>query len=231
MDVHKDPRINLFLHQSSYSRLSLAAQRTQKAKQLTITASSGAGKTTLIELLQEEFLGFEFRSGGSWFRKKAQDEGFGDDIGAFCKYNREHPELGFDLECDAYLHHASLLFPDNLIEESRFSHCAVPNGYHVLLTCPLGVRALRRHADEIKLKPHLLIADVEEKLRRRDEDDEARLTVLYPDYKWPQSDYDLVIPTDKIGKRQAAEMVIAGFWEWYGVQSQTLPSQMATASI
>lgn len=217
----EDPRIVDFLHQRSYDYKSQKPLRTRRARQITITSPSGAGKSSLMELLQLDFPGFEFRSGGGWFREKARQQGFGDDIGAFARYNREHPELGFDLECDAYLHQASYLFPDNLIQESRFSHCAVPNAYHVLLTCPLEIRAGRRHADLVERHPDLKVEEVMEKLRQRDDDDEARLRKLYPQYLWPEFMFDLVIPTDKVGKREMALKVVTGFWQWHAAKPYT----------
>ena len=195
---------------SAFSKHASADMTKRYSNQITITSASGVGSSTLIGRLQARYMKapYRFVSGGGMFRERAKQFNFAT-IEEFAAYNRANPQQGHDAWCDRQL--ASFAKQNFTIIESRLAHAFAPMAFHVLLVCDLEKRAARRHADSIGTTT---FDDMSAKLRKRDADDEARYSKLYPGCIWSTQDYDLVIDTGIHSKEETETAVIEGHKEW-----------------
>jgi cytidylate kinase len=180
---------------------------------ITITSHTGVGSSTTLKALKEYYKTDErivFVSGGSIMRSFAADLGM--TIEELARTNREHPELGYDKQCDDRLVVAGQR--NYSIIESRLCHALVPQGFHVLLKCPLDVRAKRRFNDEVKNNPQVTLSQVAKQIDDRDQDDNHRFAILYPGCIWPESDFDLVIDTSVSSVTEIIDTIISTHKTW-----------------
>ncbi len=212
LESHRDMelalQVEMYLNRISFSRKNLEEDGLTASEHIVIRSLSAAGKTSLIALLKSHFCDFHFEAGGNFMKLKAVSLNM--TMLEFVKHSKEYPEKGYDRQCDAHLHHTSLTHPRTVFD-ARFP-CA-PNGYQVLLTCPLSIRATRRFAQLFPNDPCLTTGKVINELSERDKADE-RLNTLYPGSMWQPWDYDLVIPTDLYSKEQVRDIVLRGYAQW-----------------
>lgn len=179
-------------------------------RSISITSETAVGSTTTVKLLVERLGAPSVRvlSGGDIMRAFAKERGM--KIEDFAKYNREHPEEGWDKRCDDQIVLESQT--GNLIVEGRLVHVFAKQSFHVLLTCPFDVRAERRYKD-LKYKGYSL-SEVREMVSGRDNNDRERYLKLYPGCDWPEEDFDLVVSTETNSPEVVVEKIISGHQSW-----------------
>lgn len=162
------------------------------SRSITITSMSGVGGSTTLRHLRQRLEGqnFRFESGGVAMRRFANELRMS--IEDFAVYAREHPEKGYDRKVDEMLRKAGET--NGLVMESRLAHGLVPGAMHVLLTCPVEVRARRRQTDPEYC--HLSVDEVARLIEERDLANEARYSELYSGHNWVTQDFDLVLSTE-----------------------------------
>lgn len=174
---------------------------------ITITSETGVGSSTLLKTLREYYGdSWNYASGGSVMREKAA--GLGMSIEEFAEYNREHPEKGYDLECDKML--AAFGRQNYTVIESRMAHMLVPHAFHVRLVCHVHERARRRARDE----PEIPELEIRERIVKRDHDDSTRLEALYPGCLWEDRDFNLVIDTEQHTPPQVLQFIVEARASW-----------------
>ncbi len=186
------------------------------SNQISITSESGVGGSTLYNNLKVALadLPYRFVSGGSNMRSIG--DGLGMKIEQFAAYNREHPEKGYDMQCD----HMFLAFGlhNFVVAEGRMAHAFMPGAFHVRLVCDPEVRAQRRWADQAKQKDKekkkKSKATILGEILQRDEDDNIRYRELYPGCLWLPRDYDLNIDTDVVDKEEMPAYLLREHKEW-----------------
>lgn len=178
-------------------------------RQIIITAQTGVGSSTTVKYLLER-LGsdWQFRSGGVIMRSLAAMQGM--TIEEFAEFNMNHPEAQIDRACDNEM--ARFGLQDGTLLEGRLPHVFAPQGFHVLLTCPVEVRARRRHRQTGF--EHLSLEEIRALIVRRDEADNTRYSELYPGCLWLADDFDLVVGTDEALPEEVVELIISGHQEW-----------------
>jgi cytidylate kinase len=210
-----DLEVARFFTRSSYSRESFEEEGLDAIEQISITAKSGAGKTTATRELGKK-LGWMTLSGGWFMRNQQKELGF-ETIEKFDEYNLAHPELDFDGQCDRHLRKRVLEYKFGrlpLIIESRLSHCLSPEAYHVFLKCNLDIRAQRRFNEDCRKNPSLTLEEVRLSLDKRDRDNEKRLVEKYPGSYWPQNDFDLVIDSGIQSVEFIVHLITQGYISW-----------------
>lgn len=178
--------------------------------QKTITSLTGAGSSTAETRLKEVCtkLPFRFVSVGGIMRTLAEENGMS--IEDFAKFNRKHPELGFDKQCDDRV---TLFASQNyVIVEGRLPHVFAPRAFHILLKCDLDIRAKRRisqgtHGQAVE-------DEVRKLIKQRDDDDNARYRKMYPGCLWTEDKYDLVIDTSTTEPGDVVQRILTGHKEW-----------------
>ncbi len=180
---------------------------------ITITSLTAAGKTSLMKALKVKFesgkIKMNFISAGGIMRDIAKESGFLS-IEAFAKHNRDHPEDGYDLECDNRVR--KIGEKDHQVIEGRLPHIFVPKGFHILLRCPLEVRAWRRY--EWQNPDELSLNDVMWSIAQRDDDDQLRYETLYPGCIWADSDFNLIIDSSIMTIDEEVRAIILGWRKW-----------------
>ena len=180
---------------------------------ITITSLTAAGKTSLIEALKIKFasrnIEMNFTSAGEIMRELGKESGF-TSIEAFSRHNRDHPEDGYDRRCDDRVREIGK--KDYQVIEGRLPHIFVPKGFHILLRCPLDVRAWRRY--EYQNPDDLSLNEVMWKIVQRDEDDQARYKSLYSGCIWAEYDYDLIIDSSSMTVDEEVRAIIRGWKKW-----------------
>jgi cytidylate kinase len=151
-------------------------------------------------------------------RKKADDLGITFD--QLINQAEVDPEGVIDRECDEYLFQ-QVWRHEKVFIEARLSHCFDPGALHVYLKCPLSIRGARR-AEELRLNTGKVMTE----LLRRDERDMARLGRLYPNSKWDESDFDLVIDTSEVGKEEVVKKIFEAYDIWTNKRQLNLDLQM-----
>lgn len=178
--------------------------------QLAITGSSGCGKTTLMKILEENLraVGYVFASGGKITRELQVELGY-KTIGEFVRFLAGQADQKYDREIDQRLINLAKHMPQFVLE-ARLAHVFVPNGFKVLLTCPLAVRAERvcgksgGRAFEKACK----------ELQERDRKDRERNQRRNPGCIWRHKDFDLVLSTEKHSPRELFGKIVAGHAVW-----------------
>lgn|GEM_PF-2249444 len=217
-NVNIERRLKEAFPEKSFLQEIFHLEGVEKQEQITITSLSAGGKTSCAEGLSKHFPEYKMLSGGKIMRAKAEQLGM--KIEAFAEYNRKHPELGYDKECDVEIYKAGLTHPQ-MIVEARLAHCFVPTAFHVYLHCPLSVRAYRRYLQLRKKDPDVKLGAVMRDLKRRDENDRIRYETLYPGCMWEEGDYDLSISTYENSPEKVVELIIAGYTAWLKSASKT----------
>ena len=122
--------------------------------------------------------------------------------------NRAKPEEGYDAKCDKAMEMYGR--QNHTVLKGRLPHVFVPHAFHVRLVCPLEIRARRRLADE----EWDSLAEVVDRIRKRDADDNERYQVLYSGCLWEDADFDLIVDTNILFPKQVAETIIAAHTAW-----------------
>jgi len=178
--------------------------------QVAITGSSGCGKTTLMKILEENLraVGYVFASGGKITRELQTELGY-ETIGEFVHFLASQADQKYDRVIDQRLIDFAKRTPQ-LVLEARLAHVFVPNGFKVLLTCPLAVRAKRACG---KSKGPAFEKAFKE-LSERDRKDDERNKRRNPGCVWPLEDFDLVLSTEKNSPRELFGKIVAGHAVW-----------------
>lgn len=179
----------------------------------TVTSLTAGGKSSLIEGLKTEFISrnikMNFISVGAIMRDYARKLGF-PSIEAFSRYNRGCPEAGHDKKCDDLIR--KIGDKNHQVIEGRLPHIFVPKGFHILLDCPLGIRAKRRYEGQNPDK--LSLDEIKRLIEQRDKDDQIRYEALYPGCSWSYGDFDLVIDSSFMTIDEEVEAIFAGWENW-----------------
>jgi Cytidylate kinase len=134
-------------------------------------------------------------------RAKAAELGMS--IEEFARYNREHPEKGYDKWCDDTIE--QLAKHNWVVVEGRLPHIFMPYAYRIKLVCSDEIRAVRRQAQEF---PDLTFEEVLQRIKERDGNDNARYETLYPGCLWRDGDFDLVVNTERPTPEQTLYYVL-----------------------
>lgn len=174
---------------------------------ITITSETGVGSSTTLKKLREHYgpVLWRYISGGSIMRARARERGM--TIDEFAAFNREHPEAGYDLRCDQDIREYGK--QNHTILEGRLTHAFVPHGMHVLLKCPVAVRAERRQADEGGL-----LATHVSRIEQRDRDDRERYQHLYPGCLWSETEFDLELNTSILSPADVVQRIVDFHVNW-----------------
>jgi cytidylate kinase len=181
---------------------------------ISITSVTGVGKSATMEKFRERcaVVGFEMKFvsvGDDIMAKFAADRGF-KSKGELAEFNRLNPQAGYDKACDQEVYR--IAWQDNLVIEGRLVHLFAPLAYNVLLTCPLDERALRRFTHQ---NPDGKSLDqIRDEIAKRDQNDKARYDILYPDWQWPESDFDLVVSTLNCRPVEVVNRIIDAHAAW-----------------
>ncbi len=151
---------------------------------------------------------YRFVSGGSIMRAFAASLGMR--IEEFATYNREHQEMGFDHKCDNMIR--ALGCQNYVVIEGRLPHVFSPHSFHVLLTCDLETRAVRR-SREPGFAEHGL-DDIKAMIEKRDEDDNVRYGELYPSCLWKEKDYDCIVDTGVLNPEEVVAKILGEHQKW-----------------
>lgn len=180
---------------------------------ITITSLTASGKTSLMEALKIKFksrkIEMSFTSAGGIMKDIAKDLGFSS-IEDFARHNMEYPEDGYDRWCDDRIR--KIGENDHQIIEGRLPHIFVPKGFHILLRCPLEVRAWRRY--EMQNPDDLSLNEIMLRIIQRDDNDQLRYESLYPGCIWPEYDYDLIIDSSAMTVDEEVRAIIRGWRKW-----------------
>lgn len=179
----------------------------------TITSLTGAGKSSLIEGLKTEFavrnIKMDFISVGAIMRNYAKESGFLS-IEDFSQYNRANPEAGYDKKCDDKVREIGE--KNHHVIEGRLPHIFVPKGFHILLRCPIDIRAKRRY--EGQNHDNLSFYETKRLIEQRDSDDNSRYEVLYPGCIWADSDFDSIINSSTMTVDEEVQAIFRDWERW-----------------
>lgn len=168
---------------------------------ITITGSLGSGKSTIGKILADK-LNYEYISGGSIFRKIAQEHG--EDINEINKEAEVNSKL--DYEVDMYL--KGLSWRDNLVIDSRLAWHFIENSIKIYLYTDLETaidrisKSDRTTEGNIKNKQELM-----KNLTERRKSEIKRFKRIYGIDIEDKRNYDLVIDTDKLEPLDVVERV------------------------
>ena len=183
---------------------------------ITITSASAVGSSTTIKHLKVELPPFyRFVSGGGIMRQFARDNKM--EIEEFRAHLLKSGDQSYDRRVDEMQEQFGL--QNFTVTESRLAHYFMPFAYHVLLTCPLDVRAERRAKEE----GHL-VKMVSDEIAQRDHDDEKCYRLLYgDDCLWSSDKFDLVIDTHT----NTPPSVVANILEGHAVWREKMSSKLS----
>lgn len=189
---------------------------------ITITGAAATGTSTVSHTLFER-LGHPWRlvSAGRLMRQQAKKLGLAT-IEEFVTYCQEQPNQDHDRKCDGKI--ADFGRQNQVITEARLGHVFVPQAFHVLLECPIDIRAQRRQA-QLTGKSFDQVVDL---LSRRDDADQARFDSLYPGSTWPASDFDLVINTASLLPGQIVNEITQAHltWRWNSTNERKITEEV-----
>ena len=189
---------------SKYAQL----PKTYFTHQIAISGATGVGTSTTVKNLKDRLDDPRWKSvsAGAIMRGFARERGIA--IEELAKYNRVHPEAGYDRRCDDATRAEGL--DDYRILEGRLAHVFAPKAFHVLLKCPGDVRALRRYGDDV----YVSVNDGKKLINDRDTADNKRYAKLYPGCLWPESDFDLVLDTSKLSPGDVVQKILTAHKKW-----------------
>ncbi len=178
---------------------------------ITITSETAVGSSTAIAGLKAEFGDeWQYVSGGSIMRAFAETRG--ESIEKFAAHNKAHPEDGYDNKCDQKI--AELGRRNKTVIEGRLPHVFVPHAFHVLMICPVRVRAGRRLAQDLAKGRAVHFDEVLAEIMKRDQDDNQRYARDYPGCLWPSDQFDLVVSTFDYSKEESLREILSGHTAW-----------------
>lgn len=177
---------------------------------ITITSETGVGGTTTEQALHALLPHYKFVTVSDIMEDIAK--GLGMDKGQLAQYNYDHPEAGYDKLCDERV--ASFRLERNVGVGGRLPHVFIPGAFHVLLTCPVGIRAERRHPDLLKKGLKITFEKVLADIVERDKNDNARYAILYPGCLWQKEDYDFYRSTDRGPGEDVARLILERHRLW-----------------
>lgn len=179
----------------------------------TVTSLTAGGKSSLIEGLKTEFISrnikMNFISVGAIMRNYARESGFSS-IETFSQYNRENPDAGHDKKCDDLIREIGE--KNHQVIEGRLPHIFVSKGFHILLHCPLDIRAKRRF--ERQNSDKLSFDEIKRLIDQRDSDDNSRYKVLYPGCIWTDSDFDSIINSSTMTVDEEVSTIFRDWERW-----------------
>jgi cytidylate kinase len=181
---------------------------------ITVTGPTAVGSSsTMLSFMNICFSDLKqpywrFVSAGAIMRQLASKREM--DVEQFAEFNRHHPEAACDRLCDEMI--MAYGYQNHTFIEGRLPHIFARRGFHVLLTCDLEERAIRRHQHPDYAGYDF--ADVRKRVAQRDMDDDVRFQRLYPGCLWKESDYDLVVDTEKNQPLRCARMIKDAHTEW-----------------
>ncbi len=193
-----------------YSRKSTRPERFF-SDQITITSESGVGGSSTLTSLGINFLQdrrIRLVGAGAIMRGFAKERGMS--IEDFTLYCKNHPSGDYDRRCDAEI--AGYGSQNHTVIEGRLPHVFAPHGFHVLLTCPLPVRARRRHRDPEYSQ--MSIPMIKFLIKKRDQDDKERYEKIYPGCMWPVNHFDLTLGTEILSIDDVTKRIIMAHSQW-----------------
>ncbi len=166
---------------------------------ITISGPIGSGKSTVGKILAKS-LGYQFFSGGHFFRQQAQERGM--TIEEFNLFAESHKEI--DMNQDQMVVDF-LKSHDNVVVEARLAgwmcHRNGIDAFKVFLTASLDTRVSRISRREGSK------SDLQVLLRIREESEAKRYMEFYSiDYATTDI-YDLVINSDNLSAQKVAEQI------------------------
>lgn len=193
-----------------YSKAVICRGMNASPTQLAITGSSGCGKTTLMKILEENLkaVGYVFASGGKMTRELQVELGY-KTIGEFVRFLARQADQKYDREIDQRLINFVKNNPQSVLD-ARLSYIFMPDGFKVLLTCPLAVRAERACGKS----SGRAFEKAYKELRERDRKDNERNKRRNPGCVWRHKDFDLVLSTEKDSPRELFGKIVAGHALW-----------------
>ncbi|GGM72110.1 cytidylate kinase [Thermogymnomonas acidicola] len=175
---------------------------------IAISGGIGSGKSTVARLLAER-TGYEYVSGGVFFRQKARELGM--TIEEFNEYAESHPEIDMELDSDLL---SFLRRSDDFVIESRLvGWLCYRNGIDALkifLEASRETRA-RRLASRERQSYQEAFSD----LVRREESELRRYRHLYGIDYMDSSFYDLVIDTENLSPEEVVNEVFSRLSKGY----------------
>lgn len=183
-------------------------------RQFFITASPGAGKTTLAQGIATAFTpNLEHISAGKIMRTRATALAMS--VDQFAAHMRMHPDAGHDNWIDREIAEASIR--NGIVFDSHLAPIFAPHTFGIKLVCPLKVRAQRR-AKSCGADPEIVAQELDE----RERNDDTRYASLYPGSSWPDKDFDLVIDTSLNDEAACLGLVLATHAQWLLANERTL---------
>ena len=174
---------------------------------ITITSASAVGSSTTISHLKVELPSiYRFISGGGIMRQFARDNKMR--MEQFRAHLLKSGNESYDRRVDGMQEQFGL--QNFTVTESRLAHYFIPFAYHILLICPLEVRAERRAKDK-----GLSVEMIAEEIAQRDHDDEECYRRLYGDSCiWSPEKFDLVIDTHINKPPSVVTNILEGHARW-----------------
>ncbi|MFC2174950.1 cytidylate kinase family protein [archaeon] len=176
---------------------------------IVIASQHGAGKSTVTELLSQHFSWLRTLDMGEKFRALAKDKGLS--IEEFTRLLTEKPEESdrIDREMDDW-QKKEIAKGDIIVNSSVGAMLTEDADLKVLLTCPLNIRAKRVFEGKSRLgdSSFTSVAEVENDLVERDRNDQERYKRLYNFDMFDTDNYDVVIDTGEMTKKEAVQKVM-----------------------
>ena len=178
-------------------------------KIITITGDLGSGKSTVSKILIEK-LNYEYVYTGKIQREIANRHQM--TTLELNQYAETHPEI--DEEIDATF--KALNDSTDLIVDSRLAWFFIPKSYKVYLTCEIAVAANRISNDrQRKNEQYVSKEEAIRDIMARKASENKRYMDLYGADCSDLSNFDLTIDTSFIAPEKVADMIIAGYLEWF----------------